>query len=350
MTAPDRRRRLSRDDLAVRRRPRSGPPRLLASGRVLGRPRAGRAARRRPARRGARPLAGQRRARRTPSLDLCIHRGTALSLGTVEGDEIVCPYHGWRYGSDGACTRIPQLADPTRVPAKARATAFTLRRALRVRLGRARGAALGAARGSRARGSSLGDRLLRPVHVGLRRLAPGRELHRLRPLPVRPPGPARRSRSGPSCRATRSTTDGHVLRYEIVRPEAPANDDFPVFGNEVVEAPERRSRYELHLPYTIVLRLGWGGQAGMVYFFACRPEGPERTTGFLAIGRNYNLEQPDSRAAGVRGRDLRAGPAHRRVAAARAGAVRPRRRAAPHVRRGRGRLPAGDARERARAA
>ena len=51
--------------------------------------------------------------------DLCIHRGTALSLGTVEGDEIVCPYHGWRYGSDGACTRIPQLADPTRVPAKA---------------------------------------------------------------------------------------------------------------------------------------------------------------------------------------------------------------------------------------
>ena len=89
-------------------------------------------------------------------------------------------------------------------------------------------------------------------------------------------------------------TDGHVLHYEIVRPEAPANEEFPVFGNEVVESPERRSRYELHLPYTIVLRLGWGGQAGMVYFFACRPEGPDRTTGFLAIGRNYNLEQPDS--------------------------------------------------------
>ena len=84
-----------------------------------------------------------------------------------------------------------------------------------------------------------------------------------------------------------------MLHYEIVRPEAPANEEFPVFGNEVVESPERRSRYELHLPYTIVLRLGWGGQAGMVYFFACRPKGPDRTTGFLAIGRNYNLEQPD---------------------------------------------------------
>ena len=56
--------------------------------------------------------------------DLCIHRGTALSLGSVEDDEIVCPYHGWRYGTDGRCTRIPQLEDPKRVPAKARAEAF----------------------------------------------------------------------------------------------------------------------------------------------------------------------------------------------------------------------------------
>ena len=56
--------------------------------------------------------------------DLCIHRGTALSLGTVEGDEIVCPYHGWRYASSGACVAIPQLEDPTRVPAKARAARY----------------------------------------------------------------------------------------------------------------------------------------------------------------------------------------------------------------------------------
>jgi hypothetical protein len=41
-----------------------------------------------------------------------------------------------------------------------------------------------------------------------------------------------------------------------------------VFGNEQAGPPERRSRHELHLPYTIVLRLDWGGQRGMVYFFA----------------------------------------------------------------------------------
>ena len=66
-------------------------------------------------------------------------------------------------------------------------------------------------------------------------------------------------------------TEGNVLHYSIVRPEAPNSDDFPVFGNEQAGPPERRSRYELHLPYTIVLRLGWGGERGMVYFFASQP-------------------------------------------------------------------------------
>lgn len=40
--------------------------------------------------------------------DLCVHRGTALSLGWVEdGTVLRCAYHGWSYGSDGVCTSIP---------------------------------------------------------------------------------------------------------------------------------------------------------------------------------------------------------------------------------------------------
>lgn len=39
--------------------------------------------------------------------DLCAHRGVPLSMGWVEGDEIVCPYHGLRYGTDGRCRKIP---------------------------------------------------------------------------------------------------------------------------------------------------------------------------------------------------------------------------------------------------
>jgi vanillate O-demethylase monooxygenase subunit len=87
-------------------------------------------------------------------------------------------------------------------------------------------------------------------------------------------------------------TDGHVLRYDIVRPEAPNSDDFPVFANEAVAAAERRSSYRLHLPYTIVLRLGWGGHAAMVYVFASQPIAEDRCAGYVVIGRNYDPDQP----------------------------------------------------------
>ena len=39
--------------------------------------------------------------------DLCIHRGVPLRHGWREGDELVCAYHGFRYGADGRCTAIP---------------------------------------------------------------------------------------------------------------------------------------------------------------------------------------------------------------------------------------------------
>ena len=39
--------------------------------------------------------------------DLCIHRGSRISGGWIEGEEIVCPYHGFRYGANGRCTRVP---------------------------------------------------------------------------------------------------------------------------------------------------------------------------------------------------------------------------------------------------
>ena len=46
--------------------------------------------------------------------DVCIHRGTALSLGWLADDCLVCPYHGWRYDENGACAYIT-VGTPIRV-------------------------------------------------------------------------------------------------------------------------------------------------------------------------------------------------------------------------------------------
>ncbi len=43
--------------------------------------------------------------------DRCPHRGMKLSLGFVRGDRIACLYHGWEYGTDGVCKKIPAHPD-----------------------------------------------------------------------------------------------------------------------------------------------------------------------------------------------------------------------------------------------
>lgn len=60
--------------------------------------------------------------------DRCAHRGASLSMGKVAGESIQCPYHGWEWaGEDGACTRIPSLADQSQIPPRARVPAFPAR-------------------------------------------------------------------------------------------------------------------------------------------------------------------------------------------------------------------------------
>lgn len=52
--------------------------------------------------------------------DLCVHRGTRLSLGKVCDDKVICPYHGWNYAASGQCVLMPASpADPPMKKAKA---------------------------------------------------------------------------------------------------------------------------------------------------------------------------------------------------------------------------------------
>jgi phenylpropionate dioxygenase-like ring-hydroxylating dioxygenase large terminal subunit len=52
----------------------------------------------------------------------CPHRLVPLSAGTVVGGELQCPYHGWRFGSDGQCAEVPSLGPGVAPPPRASLT------------------------------------------------------------------------------------------------------------------------------------------------------------------------------------------------------------------------------------
>ena len=47
--------------------------------------------------------------------DICPHRAAPLSAGRIvdkgEGETVECPYHGWRFRTDGVCAAIPSLVE-----------------------------------------------------------------------------------------------------------------------------------------------------------------------------------------------------------------------------------------------
>lgn len=54
------------------------------------------------------------------AVDLCPHRSSKLSIGTVKDGCIVCPYHGWQFEADGPAVHIPQLEEGVPIPPRAR--------------------------------------------------------------------------------------------------------------------------------------------------------------------------------------------------------------------------------------
>lgn len=47
--------------------------------------------------------------------DICPHQGAPLSFGRFDGNEVSCPFHGWKFDSDGVCTDIPALCSDQQV-------------------------------------------------------------------------------------------------------------------------------------------------------------------------------------------------------------------------------------------
>ena len=212
----------------------------------------------------------------------------------MQGDELACAYHGWRYGADGACTRIPQLADPTRVPARARVPAY--RAAERYGLV---WVALDEPRVAPPRVPELEDPGWRTVRTGP--FAWGCDASRqvenftdFGHFAFVHPGllgdPRQAGRGGPRG-GDRRPRPPLRLRAAATSPTPRSCRCSPPSRGRT---PTRRTRYALHLPYTIVEHIGWGRADGLVYFFASQPVAPDRCIGYCLVARNYNLDQPDA--------------------------------------------------------
>jgi len=61
--------------------------------------------------------------------DRCPHLGASLSLGSVEGGCITCPFHGLRFNTEGRCTLVPSMGAEARIPDALRALTFRTREA-----------------------------------------------------------------------------------------------------------------------------------------------------------------------------------------------------------------------------
>lgn len=56
--------------------------------------------------------------------DRCPHREAPLSQGRIDGGCLVCCYHGWTFGAEGRCVRVPSAPESVPVPPKSHLATF----------------------------------------------------------------------------------------------------------------------------------------------------------------------------------------------------------------------------------
>jgi phenylpropionate dioxygenase-like ring-hydroxylating dioxygenase large terminal subunit len=47
--------------------------------------------------------------------DICPHQAVPLSAGTFDGYNVMCPFHGWKFDTEGVCTEIPSLCSDQKI-------------------------------------------------------------------------------------------------------------------------------------------------------------------------------------------------------------------------------------------
>lgn len=224
--------------------------------------------------------------------DRCPHRGTALSLGEVSGPDLVCPYHGWHFGPDGRCTRIPQ--QPTSSPIPERAA--LQRVALEERYG-----LLWVALEEPAAPIPDFPEWTDPAyrHVACPsytwETSPGRMVENFTDfghLGYLHDG-LLGTRDDLEVPAHRVEATGAALHYELTMQVPNTNDTFAVTDLSG-ERGLQTNRYVLTLPFAIHLQCQYhDSDTHRTLFFAVQPIGPTRCTGYCYQSRDFELDAPD---------------------------------------------------------
>jgi vanillate O-demethylase monooxygenase subunit len=224
--------------------------------------------------------------------DLCVHRGTALSLGAIENDELRCAYHGWTYGPDGICTKIPARFG-TNIPSRARLTGYLCEERdglVWVCLADEPHFPLPTFSGS--------DR--EDVHVATipaydwncsatRRVENYVDFAH---FPWLHDG-ILASRAHPEVPDHPVWREGPELRFEGVRSE-PVSTNKPAI--EGTDAPvQSRTGYRLFMPFTIWLHQIYDDGREFSLFMAASPVGRKKVRSFTFNARNYDLDGDDAK-------------------------------------------------------
>lgn len=229
--------------------------------------------------------------------DLCIHRGVPLRHGRQEGDELVCAYHGFRYGADGRCTAIPAQPDLP-IPKKLRlSTVASVERHGLVWVCLDPAPVAGSASAPAIPDwPELADPVYRMMHAAPQDwdCTPGRQLENFidvahfswihtgtfgnRERPEVPPYEVERT-------ATGFRVD---YRYLAANPESAKTASAPDAGGLI----QRRMIYDLHLPFCCRLVIDYGDGRRHCVFDAPTPVSRRRSRIFHFVARNFDPHIP----------------------------------------------------------
>jgi phenylpropionate dioxygenase-like ring-hydroxylating dioxygenase large terminal subunit len=223
--------------------------------------------------------------------DLCLHRGSRLTLGWMDDDELVCTYHGWRYGGQGRCTRIPSQPPDRKISPRARLFTYPSEE----RYGLVWACLSHAPKQELPDWPEAEDPGYRWLNLPHRewRTSAARQVENF--LDISHFAFVHRGTFGNPDRAEMTDFDVEVTPYGMTYdyPYLASNPDHSTLGASPTIL--RLMTYDLTLPFSVRLVVRYpdkGEEAKHVIFNAASPVSAKRMRVFLFVARNFDHQQP----------------------------------------------------------